>query len=372
MQATGIFSADDHVQEPRDLWQRNLPKRLRERAPRLVDLPDGSQAFQIAGVPSRKLDLLLSAGQTAGEKAQLKAVRWEDVRPAFYDPTARIEDMIADGLVGTVLYPNVLLDLCNNQITLDREVYEPVIQIYNDFLSDFCAHDLSRLLGVGLVPMHDVSAGLAELKRMARLPGIRGAMLPIQPLEGDWCDAKYEPIFATAAEMGLVLSIHAGKPRWMARRGQLPKIPGGNATYLHVGPLSTMEAFTQLMWAGYFDRYPSLKMVCVEGGIGWLGWWKWRALDVCRRHGDWLGIRSSSPDQWFGRNLHFTFETDPIGIQTRREIGVEALMWASDYPHTATTWPHSKASLERDLAGVPDAERALITGGNARRVYGIA
>jgi predicted TIM-barrel fold metal-dependent hydrolase len=299
-------------------------------------------------------------------------VRWEDVRPAFYDPRARIEDMAADGLVGTVLYPNVLLDLCNNQITLAPDVYEPVIQVYNDFLSDFCAHDLSCLVGVGLLPMHDVEAGLQELRRMARLPGIRGAMLPIQPLAGDWCDRKYEPIFATAAEMGLVLSIHAGKPRWLPRRSELPKVPGGNATYLHVGPLSTMEAFTQLMWAGYFDRHPSLKMVCVEGGIGWLAWWKWRALDVCRRHGDWLGIRSSSPEQWFGRNLHFTFETDPVGIQTRREVGVEALMWASDYPHTATTWPNSKDSLARELAGVPEAERALITGGNARRVYGLA
>jgi predicted TIM-barrel fold metal-dependent hydrolase len=366
-----VLSADDHLQEPKDLWQDRLPTRLRDRAPRLVRLPDGSDAFEIAGQPARKLDILVSAGQTKEEKSRGRAVTWDDIRPGFYEPAARLADMAVDGVGATVLYPNVFLDLVMNQITLDPDVYRPAIEVYNDHMAEFCAHDPARLLGAGIVPTDSPESGVREIERLATLPGIRGALLPIEPTAGpDWHAEEWDPLFRAAAAAGLVLSIHSGKNRGLPRRGELAARRGGMATYMHIGPLSTAETFAQIMWAGQFDRNPDLRMVSVEGGIGWVAFWKWRATDVCERHGGWLGL-TTSPAEWIGRNLFFTFEQDPAGIATLDLIGVDAVMWAADYPHTATTWPHSLQAIEHEFGGLPDDARARIVGGNMARLYGL-
>lgn len=368
-----IISADDHLQEPMDLWQMRLPAKMRDRAPRLVTLSDGGQGWQVGDQPPRPLGLLVMAGRRP-EEFRDSGLTWSDVRPGCYDPHARLQDLDADGVAATVLYPNVCLDFFMGQTPLEPEVAAACYRAYNDHLSEFCAVDADRLYGIALLPVYTVKDAVAELQRVARLPGIRGALLPVTPPAGpDWNDPQYQPLWAAASEVGLPLSIHAGKPRGLPPRHQIMKMPAGAAIYMHIGPFSTAEAFAHVMWTGVFDRYPDLKMVSVEGGIGWLPFFKERAELVFHRHRHWIGSGlKTGPGHWFGRNFFATFERDVAGLRCRDLISVETLLWASDYPHSETSWPRSRESIEATFHGMPKDEVRMIVHDNAARLYTIA
>ncbi|MEE9285595.1 MAG: amidohydrolase family protein [Dehalococcoidia bacterium] len=367
-----IISADDHLQEPADLWQARLPAALRDRAPKLVTLPDGGQGWQVADQPPRPLGILVMAGRRP-EEFQDSGLTWDDVRPGCYDPHERIYDMDVDGIHASVLYPNVCLDFFMAQVALDPEVAGPCYQVYNDHLADFCSTNPDRLIGIALLPLDTVEGAVAELERIAGVPGLRGALLPIiPPGDADWNDPKFEPLWAAASETGLPLSIHAGRPRGMAPRHQIMQMNAGAAIYMHIGPFSTAEALAHIMWTGVFDRYPTLRIVSVEGGIGWLPFFKERAQRVFDRHRAWMGAKvESGPEAWFGRNLFATFEQDEAGIHSRDLIGVDTLVWASDYPHSETSWPNSKQSIETTFRNVPQDQVQKIVHDNAARLYGI-
>jgi predicted TIM-barrel fold metal-dependent hydrolase len=367
-----IISADDHLQEPADLWQKRLPAGLRERAPRLVRLEDGSDGWATPGNPTRPLGILVMAG-TRNEEKKDSGVTWADVPRGSYDPTARLAAMDEDGIRTTVLYPNVCLDFFMDQFTLDPAMMAPVYAAYNDHISEFCAVAPERLIGIGLVPLDTIESGVAELRRIEKLPGLRGTLLPIIPPGGrDWNDASFEPIWATAEDLGIVISIHGGRPRGLPRRSDLAKMPGGNLIYMQLGPFSTAETFAYLFWSGVFERHPSLKIVSVEGGVGWLPYFKERGEDIIERHGGWAGSPIKyPPGYWFGKSFFATFEQDRSGLALRDQIGVDTMMWASDYPHSATTWPESQKAIAETFAGVPDAEREKITSGNAPRLYNL-
>ncbi len=365
-----IISSDDHIQEPPDLWSQRLPARLRPMAPRLVELPGGGQGFQIADQPPRPLGILVMAGRPPGEIKD-RGLTWADVPKGSYDAAARLRDMDRDGIEATVLYPNICLDPMMDQVRLPPELAREVYRVYNDHLSDFCRTSPGRLAGAALVPMDTIEDAAAELQRAAALPGIRAALLPIIPPSGrEWNDPYFEPFWAAAAETGLPLSIHAGRPRGLPNRSQVMRMRAGPAVYMHIGPFSTAETLAYIMWTGVFDRHPRLRIVSVEGGIGWLAFFKERAERVYRKHASWTahGIRTR-PSAWFGTNLFATFEEDAAGLHAVELIGAETLLWASDYPHSETTWPRSREAIAAQFRDVPAAVTDKIVGGNAARLY---
>ena len=367
-----IISADDHLQEPADLWQRRMPAKLRDQAPRLVDMEDGGQGFQIADQPPRPLGILVMAGQPP-DQFKDGGLTWGDVPKATYDPTSRLEAMDADGIYATVLYPNICLDPMMDQVRLEPEVATSIYRVYNDHISEFCSHDTNRLLGAALLPLDDVQVAVGELERVAKLAGIRAALLPIIPPSGrEYNDPYFEPLWDAANEIGLPLSIHAGRPRALPNRHEVMKMPGGAAVYMHIGPFSIPETFAYIIWTGVFDRYPNLKIVCVEGGIGWLAFYKQRAQQVFDRHRNWIGHGlKTGPDEWFGRNIFATFEEDAAGLQSLDLIGHGTVMWASDYPHSETTWPRSRQAIEESFQGLAEDRTRQIVHDTAAALYGI-
>jgi predicted TIM-barrel fold metal-dependent hydrolase len=126
-----------------------------------------------------------------------------------------------------------------------------------------------------------------------------------------------------------------------------------------------------MMWSGVFDRHPKLKVVSVESGIGWLGYFRERANNVYKRHRHWThSVLKNEPGYYFGRNLFATFEEDLVGVRTRDMIGVDALLWSSDYPHTDTSWPRCRENIDEHFSGVPDSDKRKVVGENSSRVYG--
>lgn len=366
----GAISADDHLQEPVTLWQERLPSHLVDLGPRLVELPNGGHAFQIGNTPPKPLDVLVAAGQTIEQKRENKPARWENVRRGFWDAKSRLEDMDLDGIWASVMYPNMLLDVHMNQVEVAREVKLPMLQIYNDRMSEFCSVNPNRLIGFGLVPTETPEQAVAELRRVRKLDHVAGMLLPVKPDVSDWIDPLWNPLWAAADELGFVLSVHAGKPRWMATRAELAKQPHGMALYFHTGYLSIIEAMTNIFWSGCFERHPNLKVISVEGDIGWLAHWKERSDRVFSKFAIDKGFKTH-PHEWFGRNFFATFEADPAGIRNLDLIGEDVLMWASDYPHSASSWPRSMEHIEHHFGHLEPRIQRKLTWDTCAHLYGI-
>jgi predicted TIM-barrel fold metal-dependent hydrolase len=364
------ISSDDHLQEPITLFAERLPAKLRAKGPRLVDLPNGGQAFQLGDSQPKPLDLLVSAGLTLEQKRQKIPARWENVKPGFWKAAERLADMDKDGIWATVLYPNMLLDLHMNQVDIEPELKLATFQVYNDHMSEFCKNDPVRLIGYGLIPTRDPQTAVKEMERVAKLGNVKGMLLPVKPDLSDWLDPIWDPVWAAASRLGFILSLHGGKPRGMPTRNELAKMPHGMGIYIHVGYLSVIESFSQIFWSGCFERYPDLKIISVEGDIGWIPHWKERADRVFNKFALDDGFKTH-PYEWFGRNFFATFEGDPMGIRLLDVIGEKTLMWASDYPHSNSSFPNSVQHIEKHFGQLPAPTRKKLVWDNCAEVYGI-
>jgi len=130
-----------------------------------------------------------------------------------------------------------------------------------------------------------------------------------------------------------------------------------------------------LIYGGVFDRHPRLRVVSAEHDAGWVAHFAYRMDQMTERHHHWLGRGSANarpPGEYLRQNVWYTFQKDPVAVETRSRAGLDRLMWASDYPHSDSTWPHSRKVIERDFDGVPEADVAAIVHDNAASLYGIS
>ncbi|HEV3111788.1 MAG TPA: amidohydrolase family protein [Candidatus Binataceae bacterium] len=363
-----IISADDHVEEPRDTWQSRVPAKLRDRAPKVERIEGGGDAWTVDGKVVTKMGLQVQAGRKF-EEYKLEGETFETIRPGSYDPHERLKDMDIDGLEAQVLYPNsgfwvFAID--------DLELQFACIRAYNDFLAEFCKVNPHRLIGIGLVPTDDVEEGIRETRRIASL-GLRGVLLPTFPRSEPLNSNVYDRFWGTAQDLEIPVHVHLGLGDPRARqfylsehlRGTLPALVMKNS-------LGNFEALVTVMFGGVFELFPRLKFVSVEGNIGWLGYFLERADRIYKRHRYWTRLElPNPPSEYFHRQCYATFIEDKIGMRLRDVIGVDNLMWSSDYPHTDTTWPHSMNYIEDTMAGVPPDERRKMARDNAARLYRI-
>ncbi len=361
-----VISADSHVLEPPDLWTRRLGSGpFAEQAPRIaVDAGTGAQTFLIDGLAPQPVSLPGAAGKSAEELRETGTI--EDARAGGWDLDARVADQELDGVEAEVLYPSIAMSLTRIE---DVEYQLACVRAYNDWLAELCAGAPSRVAGLALVPTFDVDAAVAEVERAHDL-GLRGALVPGRPATGHYAEPRFDRLWATCAERGLPVSFH------IAISGDPVGDPTLGSGIKMMTVMSVVQAMQQTLslfvFGGIFDRHPTLKLVSAEHDGGWVAHYTHRLDQLFERHRHWLGtdveIRRR-PSEYVGANAYFTFQKDPIAVETRHRVGVTQLMWASDYPHSDSTWPHSRKVIERDFGGVPDDELELLVGGNAARVY---
>jgi predicted TIM-barrel fold metal-dependent hydrolase len=365
-----ILSSDSHVFEPPDLWATRIDKAFRDRAPRIQRIGEEDQIL-IEG------DQFLSGiGLISNPGARFEAPetitgsgRLEDVPRGGYDPEQHLADMRLDGVAGEVLYPSQGLFYFRVQ---DTPLMSAIFRAYNDWLADFCKTDPSRLKGIAMVNVDDVQEGIQELERAARM-GLAGAMITEYPLEHRRYDQpEYEPFWAAAQSLGMPLSLHTATKRQGKIRG------AGEKTLRDASSRSTKAFYPALsmcdmIFSGVFERYPRLTVAIVEFELSWAPHllttmeytYRERTEEAIYRFKD--GMR---PSDFFHRNIVLSFQEDAIGIRLRDLIGVDNMMWGSDYPHSESTFPQSRKILAEILSGVPEDEQAKIVGGNTARVYG--
>jgi predicted TIM-barrel fold metal-dependent hydrolase len=232
-------------------------------------------------------------------------------------------------------------------------------------VAEYQAHDPKRLIGIASISVWDVDLAIEELRRAKRL-GLRGVLMSANPPEDlRYNNAAWEPFWEAAEECGLPLSMHI-----------LTGAKGTGLTadiivsYMNLPreiPTSVMEMIT----SGVFERHPKLKVVSAENDIGWLAHYLDRMDHAYLRWGPRYPEMKRAPSAYWRSHVFCTWQDDVAGTRTRDLIGVDTLMWASDYPHGDSTWPHSQETIALNFAGIPEDERRKMLRDNMIRVYGL-
>jgi predicted TIM-barrel fold metal-dependent hydrolase len=292
------------------------------------------------------------------------------MRPGSYDPKARLADMDQDGVDAEVLYFGGPV----TQLPADPELRMYIVRRYNDWMQELSAAAPGRLVGLAHVPLLDVGEAMGELERIAKL-GLRG--FHVNPFPDDQGgkplhDPAYEPFWALIAETGLPISFHIVGPRGMAVSRLLDPTPGVKETFIALAPISMTELIATLTFTGILARHPKLRFVIVESGVGWIPYFLQRMEQTFDKHRFWTkSIIKEKPSLYWYRQGHATFIQDIVGVAERHRCGLGNIMWSTDYPHSDSTWPHSRQALEEHFVGVPAEERAMIAGRNAAALYGL-
>ncbi len=359
-----LVSADSHVVEPPDVWTERLPRRFAARAPRVaVDSAQQSAVFVCEDVPPFSVAAFSAADVAPEELPAHFQAGYERARAGGWDPVARRRDQERDGVVAEVLYPSLALQLFRIR---DAEFQVATFRAYNDWLAELCAGLSDRAAGIALLPLHEINAGIAELRRVRTL-GLRGALIWSSPPDDrPYSDPLYEPFWVAAEEAGLPLSLHLGT-------GAVPLAgtSGHMAIMYMFTHLAVQRSLAQTILAGVLDRHPGLRLVSVENDIGWIPHFLARLDHAGGKYGAFGRKLALRPSDYFRRQVSATFQDDQIGIQLRHQVGVGSLLWASDYPHSDSTWPHSQAVVARTFAGVPADDVRRMTRDNAAQLYGL-
>lgn len=362
----GVISADSHVIEPHDLWQRLVPSKFRDRAPRLVSDKD-TDRFECDQAELPPVGLL--AGCARGDDEVRTEGRWdEDVFVGGYDPKVRLGDLERDGITAEILYPTIAMQLYPIE---DREFQAALFQAYNTWLAEeFCAAYPDRYKGIAMLNPDDVAGSVKEIERTAQL-GLAGLMVPLYLGENqNYADERFDPLWACAVDHNLPVNLHAATTRDRSRAWNK-----GTPTDSILSPVMIQRALLDMVLKGLFDRFPKLMVVSAESDVGWAG-------NVIERADFWFRrsqrIRETTfgtslehkPSHYFHENIRITFMRDRTAVLARDVIGTETMMWGSDFPHHVSTWPDSQAVLDEHFADTPPEVRNRVVRDNVRELYG--
>ena len=349
---TTLISADSHVAVS--------PAAIRERVPRSLH-----ETFDDAMAAQAKIAKDLNGGRKALSLDDFDVEAIGD--PGYREPAARLAAMDRDGVRAEVLYSELSAFRAFGLVKGD---WKPISRAFTDYLADFAALDPDRLAVSYQVPLIDIPYAVTEVERLAAL-GARSVHLPNFPSEvglPDYHEPLYDPLWSILEETGISVSHHLGNRNWLYdifRRDPTPQA----AVFTSMPALALSEVIAWWLLTGTLERHPRLKIVFVEPSLYWVPGFL-AQLDRKAKVYDLPGV-AEKPSDVFRRNMSLTFMDDEVGLQLRHMIGVENILWSTDFPHPATTWPNSQAAVARQFAGIPDAERDLICSGNATRVYGL-
>jgi predicted TIM-barrel fold metal-dependent hydrolase len=288
-----------------------------------------------------------------------------------WDPVARLADMDLDGIRTEVLY----IDPTGGSMLykMSPDDGREIIGAINSAALDFARVDQDRLVVVHLLPLHGIKespeGAIAEVHRLAG-EGVRALQIPLYPedqgLPKFW-DPLYDPVWSAIEEVQMPVSLHVCPPKG---RGL-----GSDPTPAHgvmqvIPPILMSQPMTELILSGVFERHPGLRVVMVESGLSWIPYLLER-LDTCYHKGDWKsrGMPAGLPTDYWYRNMAATFEEDLTSMAMRDKLGVENLLWATDYPHIDQTFPNSMRVIAEHFSDMPERDRDLMTRGNAQRLY---
>ncbi len=370
-----IISADSHVTIPNELVHPHLPKKLRDKVVK-------AEAFYAAAMLEAKPQKA-SQAKLKGERSTLadvaammptmgKGAPWPAAgRAGESDPIERLKDMDLDGVEAEILYVG---SGGASLMALDPPDRMLVSQAVNSASIEWASVDPKRLMPVYSLPVLDIKSAVTEVERVVADHG-KAFALPLLPREAGappYWDTSYDPLWEILSETGVPLSMHVGGSSYLMGT-VMPEDPTPfKGIFQSLPPIFMAECVADWCVSGVLERWPGMRVVLVEAGIGWIPYMLERLDTMVENHG-WDTFPgkaiSEKPSFYWHRNMAATFEQDLAGIRLLDLIGIENLMWATDYPHPDSTWPRSQEILQEHFKDLPQDQVEMIASGNVSRMY---
>jgi predicted TIM-barrel fold metal-dependent hydrolase len=369
----GLISADEHVQEHPEVWTQRLSKSTwGDRIPHIVGQSDGTECWV---VDSQKLPLpgVASVGAAMPDRAH-EPQRWEEVPRLTYVPTERLQAMDADGVDYAVLYPTVagLAGDTFGRLT-DTALELACVQAYNDWLIDEWASLSSRFVPQCLVPIWPITETVKEIRR-AVARGHKGVVFPALPMllrdVPHINEPAYDPLWATCQELEVPICFHAGSSPQIQFPAYADLSPGlATALAALTRPVSSVQVVANFLYSRILMRFPTLQVVFAESALGW-GVYELETADhQFERQRLHLEGYDLKPSEMFHRQCYMTGWYDQAAIEGRRYLGVDNILWSTNFPQATSTWPTTRDYIAKSFHEVPEGERAKILSGNAATLY---
>lgn len=374
------ISADCHLDlcwMPPGLFVENAPRAMRERMPHVVDGKEGAYWTSSKGAMLGFVGGANPQGKkpVKGDHHRIDAMAetglYSDMEQGINhiaDPHRRIKVMERDGVDAEVIYGI----LATTTMMGDDEAAALALQIYNDWIKDFCSHYPERQIGLACIPLNDMTQAAAEIRRVAKL-GLRGVEIPTQYDSKPLWHKDWDPIWEAVNEVGLPVHFHAFPPlplSLIAEAGE--RRPAAIFTALSIFQTAQFNQLAALIGGGVLERYPNIRVAFGEIGLGWLPY----ALD--RMDFEWeeqkrfRTFMKLKPSEYWARQCRASFQFERVGTRFVDLVGVDTLMWGSDFPHGDGTWPDSSSILKEHLGHLSPEDFRKITCDNARKFYNLA
>jgi predicted TIM-barrel fold metal-dependent hydrolase len=340
-----LISADSHVMEPYDLWEKNLPAQFRDAAPKFNPPREGG-----------------GGGGEGGNK------------PGGTDPHERLKEMSQDGVSAEVLYPTRAMRHFGLE---DPELQEACLKVYNDWIIEYCQIAGDRLVGIPCISVYNIPNAIKELER-CHDAGLRGAMIWQAPHPDlRLYSEHYNPFWEACQRLQAPVNLH------ILTGFSYHQTTGGGGGHGSLGVeayrnsvnnklIDGAQGLFDVVMYGILDRYPELKVVIVENEIGWIPFLVQQWDYYAHRFGRINPLpMEHDPSFYVDRQVHATFFNDSVGAHLLSRWGQDNRMWSSDYPHGNSTWPNSRKVIERDLGYLPEDIKSKIVRENVAKLYNL-
>lgn len=376
----GMISADSHVVLDRDAFTSRMSRRRwGDLIPQVVEIEERGKLvhrWRVYGhILSRGRGVVNCPAAMPDPEAHIYPERWEEVPLRAYDPLARLEAISSDGVDGEVLYANDPGRGLFYQYR-DADFELEAVRAHNDAVAMF-RQVSDHFVPLAVLPyLSGIEATVKEVERAVEL-GCRGVEMLAEPSTASPAlkhlnDPYWYPLWDAC--QALEVPVHIHESGGLASTIALPRWSGFSLSQFHTAmtvPTCSFPAqfFPNLIFSGLADRFPRLRWVSAETGLGWVLYVKEACDHEWERRHLWTEGVKTRPSEVFRRQIYVNFFFETANIPLRHEIGVDNIMWESDYPHTASSFPRSRAFVDRALEGVPEDDRKKMLYENAIRLY---
>jgi len=364
-----VISADSHIVEPPNCYVDYIDPKFRDVAPYVGKNKHDVDSFIIKGMKNPlPLGLLAGCGMSAEELKVQRNANFDGIRRGSWSAKDRIADMDRDGMGGEIIYASVGMVLCLHE---DFDYKKACFDAYNRWLQEYCADVPDRLFGLAQVAVNNVDQAIKDF-HTAKEMGHVGIMMPGNPAEEDYDHAIYDPLWETAVELDLPICFHILTSKG-ASVEEVFKPPRGHSLNGFMNIIRGVQDIIGLfVLGGVFARHPKLKMAVAEGDAGWVPHYMYRMDHAYLRLGANLHKRVPElPSHYIRNNISFTFQDDHIAFLCKDLLNIKRLIWASDYPHTDSTWPRSQEVLSEHTSHMTEDEKNLVRHDNVKEWFNL-